>query len=412
MILRNNLKKYNNNILIELGSYHGDTTKAAIGFGYKKVFTCELQPHLYEICKQNLKTEIANKLVDLRLSDSRDFLKDILPLIDEKATILLDAHIDEGNFHPSLTPLVDTYCPVLDELSLIHKYSKCDHTLIIDDYKLIKKGGWGSGITFNDVVDKIKVINPEYKIFIEDDNIVCLVDSNFTSTSGTPPITDIGKYIYEKYLKNIQNGTYVECGAFNGLNQSNTLKLERTGKWKGILIEPNPHAYRKIIKNRTNAFAANCALVSHDYKDEYIEGFFNADFNKLDPAGCVTPNTPTQKEYEDMLSGQIKTNFKYDKERFPNDEKMIEVAAKTLDAIFEESGFTKADFFSLDVEGYEENVLRGWTPEKYPIEYLLIEAAGTEKNTQNIKTYMNKHDYNFLEIIDPSSNLFFKKNSH
>ena len=36
MILRNNLKKYNNNILIELGSYHGDTTKAAIGFGYKK----------------------------------------------------------------------------------------------------------------------------------------------------------------------------------------------------------------------------------------------------------------------------------------------------------------------------------------------------------------------------------------
>ena len=72
-ILRNNLKKYNNNILIELGSYHGDTTKAAIGFGYKKVFTCELQPHLYEICKQNLNTEIANKLVDLRLSDSRDF---------------------------------------------------------------------------------------------------------------------------------------------------------------------------------------------------------------------------------------------------------------------------------------------------------------------------------------------------
>jgi FkbM family methyltransferase len=408
MILRNNLKKYNNNILIELGSYHGDTTKAAIGFGYKKVFTCELQPHLYEICKQNLKTEIANKLVDLRLSDSRDFLKDILPLIDEKATILLDAHIDEGNFHPSLTPLVDTYCPVLDELSLIHKYSKCDHTLIIDDYKLIKKGGWGSGITFDDVVDKIKVINPEYKIFIEDDNIVCLVDSNFTS--ATPPITDIGKYIYEKYLKNIQNGTYIECGAANGAFQSNTLLLDRTGNWKGILIEPNPHAYKELIKCRKNVFAANCALVSHDYKEEYIEGFFGANLWALSPKGVVTAGTPSQKEFEDMLSGQIKTNINYDKERFPDDKKLLEVPAKTLDAIFKDSSFTKADFFSLDVEGYEENVLRGWTPEKYPIEYLLIEAAGTEKNTQNIKTYMNKHDYNFLETIDPSSNLFFKKN--
>ena len=225
-------------------------------------------------------------------------------------------------------------------------------------------------------------------------------------------MTDIDEYIYEKYLKNIQNGTYIECGAANGVFQSNTLLLDRTGNWKGILIEPNPHGYREIIKCRKNVFAANCALVSHDYKEECIEGFFGANLWALSPKGVVTAGTPSQKEFEDMLGGQIKTNINYDKERFPDDKKLLEVPAKTLDAIFEESGFTKADFFSLDVEAYEENVLRGWTPQKYPIEYLLIEAAGTEKNTQNIKTYMRQHDYSLLEAIDPSNNLFFKKNSH
>ena len=38
---------------------------------------------------------------------------------------------------------------------------------------------------------------------------------------------------------NYDNGFFIEVGANDGINQSNTLHFERFKRWKGILIEPN-----------------------------------------------------------------------------------------------------------------------------------------------------------------------------
>jgi len=140
----------------------------------------------------------------------------------------------------------------------------------------------------------------------------------------------------------------------------------------------------------------NCALVSHDCKEEYIEGFFDAHLvNKVIVAG-----EPSEKEYGDIMSGQIKTNFNYDKERFPSDEKLIKVSAKTLDQIFAKSGLKGADFFSLDVEGYDLEVLNGWSPDKYPITYVLVEVPSAIP-------YLEQNNYTCIDKID--HNLLFKK---
>ena len=42
-----------------------------------------------------------------------------------------------------------------------------------------------------------------------------------------------------KYI-NYRNGYYIECGANDGVNQSNTWYYEKCLDWKGILIEPIP----------------------------------------------------------------------------------------------------------------------------------------------------------------------------
>jgi len=168
--------------------------------------------------------------------------------------------------------------------------------------------------------------------------------------------------------------------------------------WRGILIEPNPHNYKVLADHRAhNNYIANCALVSHDYKEEYIEGFFDG---HLGDDKQVVPGESSEKEYGDIMSGQIKTNRFYDKERFPSDEKLLEVSAKTLDEIFTRSKLESADFFSLDVEGYELEALKGWSPDKYPITYVLIEGHGGIP-------YLEQNNYVCIDNID--DNLLFKK---
>ncbi len=213
---------------------------------------------------------------------------------------------------------------------------------------------------------------------------------------------EIDRYLIEHYLganhlhpHRHEKGIYIECGAADGFNQSNTAVLSFGYDWGGILVEPNPHNYETLLKHRShNTFLANCALVSHDYKEEYIEGFFDG---HLDGDMLVVPGEPSEKEYGDIMSGQIKTNRNYDKERFPSDEKLLSVATRTLDAIFEESPFESADFFSLDVEGYELEVLQGWSPDKYPITYVLIEGySGIPYLEQNNYICIDKIDHNLL----------------
>ena len=49
-----------------------------------------------------------------------------------------------------------------------------------------------------------------------------------------------------KYI-NYKKGFYIECGANDGVNQSNTWYFEKT-KWKGILIEPVNEVFKELKK--------------------------------------------------------------------------------------------------------------------------------------------------------------------
>ena len=52
-------------------------------------------------------------------------------------------------------------------------------------------------------------------------------------------------------FKNKTSGFFIEAGANDGLNQSNTFLLESVLKWNGLLVEPNIHRYN-ICKKTLN----------------------------------------------------------------------------------------------------------------------------------------------------------------
>jgi len=47
-------------------------------------------------------------------------------------------------------------------------------------------------------------------------------------------------------LKHKRNGIFVDVGAFDGINLSNTYLLEKEHGWNGICIEANSESFKKL----------------------------------------------------------------------------------------------------------------------------------------------------------------------
>jgi hypothetical protein len=161
------LQKYKKQILIETGTYMGNTTKSAIeNLGYKKAYTIELQDYLFQQAKENLKHLIEENKVVILKGNSNEKLKEVLNEINEPVTILLDAHIDGGNYVPNITPNVN-WCPLYEEIQIIKNHHIKTHTILVDDVRIIGKEGWGSNVYIENIINQIKEINPKYTFTFE-----------------------------------------------------------------------------------------------------------------------------------------------------------------------------------------------------------------------------------------------------
>ena len=140
-----------------------------------------------------------------------------------------------------------------------------------------------------------------------------------------------------------ERGFYIECGAFDGVAASNTLRLERMG-WRGLLVEPSEPVMAICRQTRAadNIFE-QCALVS-DSTVQTVSGDFDGH-----PLSSV----------DGKRRGSTAS---------------VSVAARTLQSILDAHGISQVDFFSLDVEGSELDVLRGLDFARNPPTVVVIEV--------------------------------------
>jgi FkbM family methyltransferase len=69
-------------------------------------------------------------------------------------------------------------------------------------------------------------------------------------------------YLYEIIFGRRENGTFVEVGAYDGYNYSNTWGLAVRG-WKGFYVEPDPATFQKCVQNHkqhSNIVVSQCAV--------------------------------------------------------------------------------------------------------------------------------------------------------
>lgn len=142
-----------------------------------------------------------------------------------------------------------------------------------------------------------------------------------------------------------KKGTFVEVGAFMPDALSQTFLLEQHG-WHGVLIEPQSKLCEELRAKR---------------------------IAKVYEVACGTPEQAGRQltfRVNDALSQIVEA----DAGKAAPD--LIHVSVETLDKVLADAGVAHVDFLSIDTEGSELDVLRGFNLRRYHPELIIIEDHG------------------------------------
>ncbi|XP_023932893.1 uncharacterized protein LOC106167926 [Lingula anatina] len=165
----------------------------------------------------------------------------------------------------------------------------------------------------------------------------------------------------DKLLKQRKNGFFVEAGAADGELISNSLFFERFRNWTGVLVEANPWAFDKMAKKHRKSNVINACLspIPHPVRIEF--------------------------NYADFFGGITDMGHK-----FPRRGKGKGLAqCFPIHSILAALGVSHVDYFSLDVEGAEMEILKTfpWKDiivDVWTVEYGVFYATGGKEEARRM----------------------------
>lgn len=180
-----------------------------------------------------------------------------------------------------------------------------------------------------------------------------------------------------KLFRNKRNGVFVDIGAYDGIDFSNTFYLEKELNWKGICIEPNPFVFEKLKTNRKSiCLNSGVGEKSGSYKFLAVTG-----------TGTMLSGLIDMFDEKHLL--RIDTEIKNN----GGGKRLIDVAVKPLKIILEEHHYKFIDYCNIDVEGGEIGVLKSIDFSKVQIKVFTIE---NNYNSKEIRNFLKPYGYKLL----------------
>jgi FkbM family methyltransferase len=145
-------------------------------------------------------------------------------------------------------------------------------------------------------------------------------------------------------------GFFVEFGATNGVDLSNTYQLEKRFQWTGILAEPATCWHEALMRNRGCAVDTRCVW---DRTGDYLE------FNEVSLPEYSTINTFSAGDghAEKRQAGDL-----YQVETISLNELLAAYAAPRV-----------IDYLSIDTEGSELSILSAFDFDRYDVRTMTVE---------------------------------------
>jgi FkbM family methyltransferase len=194
----------------------------------------------------------------------------------------------------------------------------------------------------------------------------------------------------ERYLPE-RGGFFVEAGANDGFDQSNTYWLERFRGWRGILVEPIPELYEEVLREQREARVFNCALVPFGDERETVTMRYG---------GLMSVVSGTHGS-DEADAEYVAPAFQLALER----EYTVDVPARTLSSVLDEASAPEVDLLSLDVEGFEPEVLRGLDLDRHGPRFLLVEIRDMADGRARVEAVLGDR-YEPVEQVSPYDMLY------
>ncbi len=186
------------------------------------------------------------------------------------------------------------------------------------------------------------------------------------------------QYGQEKVIESLtkdHKGIFIEVGAWNGIELSNTYYLEKIKDWTGILIEPIPDKVEQLKHNRWSHIFDGCL---YD-KNQLVEFHHILGYSEM-ASGIMNEYHP---KYKERILNEVN--------HFKLQINTIQKNGITLNSLCDKYNLKHIDFLSLDCQSLELNILKSYDPTKNTIKTICLDMNGF--NVDEIKEWMEDNNY-------------------
>lgn len=172
------------------------------------------------------------------------------------------------------------------------------------------------------------------------------------------------------FYKGLRNGYFVDVGAYDGEELSNTFVLEKRYDWKGICIEPQPKQFETLQKKRSCICLQTAVSDRSGERVSFVEaGLFGGIENSIDKHTFVLDPTNNRIQVETVTLTEL-----LDKHKAP----------------------PFIHYLTIDTEGTEEKILQGIDFSRYTFGYITIEHNYMEERRRRMRQLLEDHGYRFF----------------
>ena len=173
-----------------------------------------------------------------------------------------------------------------------------------------------------------------------------------------------------KFYNYKSHGFFVDIGASDGIEISNTYILESRFSWRGICCEPIPSKFEKCVKNRKNSICYNDAV----YNQSGLEISFDIANNYDQLSGISEHMRNCSLVYSNSTTIKVKT-------------------ISLTDVLDNANAPLFIEYMSLDTEGSEFEILKNFNFEKYTFGLIDVEHNYIEPRRSEIKNLLLSKGY-------------------